>query len=140
MINMKSTGRDAAAVLVLAAAALIGGCSDGAQQREVGGITLSAVTDPAVPQVGRSALITAKLHRDGSPVGDCRLRMRQFMPGMEMSGDDTWHALAPAQSPGTYQATSGEFSMGGDWQIEFVLECGDAVHTVAIPYHLEWPE
>lgn len=139
-MNTRSIGRNAAVVLALSAVALIGGCADRAQQREVGGMTLTVITDPAVPQVGYTASVRATLQRDGRPVGDCRLRMRQTMPGMEMSSDDTWYTMTPAESPGGYQATGGEFSMGGDWQIEFVIECGDAVHTVGIPYHLDWPE
>lgn len=127
-------------VATTVAAMLVLACSDKGQQREVGGMMLTVMTDPAVPEVGRDAVVTATLQRGGAPVRDCGLRVRQYMPGMEMSGDNIWHALESGDSSGKYRATIGEFSMGGEWQLEFAITCGDAAHQAAIPYHLEWPE
>ena len=127
-------------VLCAAALLILVGCSKSGQQRQVDDMMLEVITAPAPLQVGESATITAILSRAGEPVNDCSVRFRQHMPGMEMSSDNTFFAMKPQGPEGAYTAQSHEFSMGGDWELEFAVECGQQTHKVVFPYHLEWPE
>ncbi len=126
--------------VVMTAGMLSLACSDKGQQREVDGMSLSVFSRPAVFEVGSNAEITATLQRNGKPAGDCSLRVRQYMPGMEMGADAAWHTMEPDRSAGKFRATTGEFSMGGDWELEFAIECGEVTRKAAFRYTLEWPE
>lgn len=128
-----------AVVLITVVAMAAAACSDHAQQRDIDGMTLRVSTDPSLPEVGRPARFAAALYRAGEPVGNCELRLRQYMPGMEMRGDDIWYPMTAATS-GAYHATSGDFSMGGDWQVAIAITCGGQTQTATFDYRLEWPE
>ena len=119
---------------------MLAGCSRSGQQQQVDNMTLEVITAPAPLQVGKNAMITAILSRAGEPVNDCNVRFRQHMPGMEMTSDKTFFPMKPQGPEGAYAAQSSEFSMGGDWELEFAIECGQQTHKVVFPYHLEWPE
>jgi len=58
---------------------------------------------------------------------------------MEMDQDSSYIDMKD-EGKGVYKGKSGEFSMGGEWLIEFEMKCQNNTHTVQIPYHLEWPE
>ena len=111
------------------------GAGQPGQTVRAGGVALTVKTDPAPLQVGRTAEISAVL--EGAE--GCLVSFRQYMPGMEMSSDQLFHTMT-RQSPGEYHAISGQFSMGGDWQLEFQLHCDDEKHSLTFPYTLEWPE
>ncbi|HHM06300.1 MAG TPA: hypothetical protein ENJ19_11265 [Gammaproteobacteria bacterium] len=105
----------------------------------VGDYTLAVTSEPQPLQVGESADIFVALSKAGAPADDCQLRFRQYMPDHEMSEDRVWNTLT-ATGKGRYRGRGGEYHMGGDWELEFELNCGGEPHKVALPFHLEWPE
>lgn len=109
------------------------------KSQQAGSFFLSVDTDPRPPEVGGSAEVTATVRQGNQPASDCRVKFRQYMPGMEMSGDKTFFDMVQ-KGAGAYQARSGEFSMGGDWVLEFTLDCGGKTQTVNFSYPLEWPQ
>lgn len=116
-------------------------CSSGGETVSVGDYQLTLVTKPDPLEVGRSAVIRLQVDSSQQQTGmQCQVRMRQFMPGMEMSADHTYILLAPAGKPGHYQANSSEFSMGGGWELEFEVDCGQAKIKHNFARQLEWPE
>ena len=120
----------------------MGACSAGknTQSHQIDGLMVSVETNPSPLQVGRNAEITASLTEEGgAELSGCQLRFRQYMPGMEMSADNTFFTMVEEGS-GRYHAQGGEYTMGGDWKIEFVVNCSGSEHTAAFPYHLKWPE
>ncbi len=121
---------------------VLGGCSEwqGAEMLEVDGYQLRIKTDPDPLQVGETARITVLLESAaGDDKTECGVQFRQYMPGMEMSGDDVFHPLK-FMGRGRYEGRSGEFSMGGDWELEFDFTCGNDKRQVVLKRHLEWPE
>ena len=130
-------------VLLTMAAGLLTGCSggqsDGATQ-QAGDFFMSVNTTPNPPEVGSSADVVATIKVGNQPSSSCKVDMRQFMPSMEMSGDKTVYSMVQQGNSGVYQARGGEFSMGGEWVLEFTLACDGKTQTVKFPYSLKWPE
>lgn len=128
--------------LVVTCMVLFTACSDfqPAKTAEVGGFQLQVKTDPVLA-VGKSSDVTLAI-RDSinQGVADCNVRFRQYMPGHQMKLDDTYVVMEDQAKVGNYVGHSGEFSMGGDWVLEFTFVCGPDSYTQAIDYHLEWPE
>lgn len=121
---------------------MITGCSDWDDSKtfEFPDFDFTIKTDPKPLEVGEDAQISVLL-MDGehAAMPGCSIRFRQFMPGMEMDTDNKYLDMKEIKK-GVYRGRSGEFSMGGDWVIEFDVKCQNNSHTVPIPYHLEWPE
>lgn len=109
------------------------------QQRDfaLGQLTISTEPDPL--QVGSSALIKAQFSPAGELKTSCRLSWRQYMPGMEMKNDHVLYAMTET-AEGEFAARGGDYSMGGEWLMEFSVSCGDKTAQVIFPFHLEWPE
>ncbi|MCF6322792.1 MAG: FixH family protein [Gammaproteobacteria bacterium] len=122
---------------------LLTACADfqPAKTGSVGGYQLQLKSDPAPLKVGSKASIEFSI-RDGinQPVDSCTVRFRQYMPGHEMSLDNVLVLMIDEAKVGIYTADSGEFSMGGDWVLEFDFICGADHHTIPFDYTLEWPE
>lgn len=122
------------AVLVLFAACTAG---DNSQTRQVGDYFVTVTTDPPKLQVGGDAEVTAHIGKDDEDVERCRVGFRQYMPDHQMTTDRSLHAMEDL-GHGLYRARGSEFSMGGDWELEFQLNCGDGMKTVVFPYNLVW--
>lgn len=131
-------------VLAMAVVAgLLAGCSGGqsdGQTQQAGEVFMSVATRPNPPEVGSDAEVTATVKVGGQPRSNCKVSFRQFMPGMEMSGDKTVYTMVQQDASGVYRARGGEFSMGGEWTLEFTLECDGKTQTVKFPYNIKWPE
>ncbi len=131
--------RQAAVVLALLSLAA---CSDwqGGEQLQVEGYQARVKTDPDPLRVGEAAAVVLLL-RDaaGEEASGCKVRFRQYMPGMEMSGDKQYLLLEEA-APGRYLGRSGEFRMGGDWALEFRFDCGRGERSFLLKRHLAWRE
>lgn len=124
-------------------AGLLAGCSGGlpdGKTQQAGAFFISVQTSPTPPEVGSDAEVVAKVQTGDKPSSDCKIRFRQYMPGMEMSSDQTFYDMMQEGASGIYRARGGQFSMGGDWQLEFTLKCGDKTQVVNFPYSLKWPE
>jgi len=132
-----------ASCLITGGCLLLVGCSDfqPAKTASTGGYQLQLKTDPAPLMVGQNAAVTFSI-RDGinQPVTDCKIHFRQYMPGHEMSLDKVQVPLIDEAKVGDYYGRSGEFSMGGDWVLEFDFVCGADHYTQPFDFHLEWPE
>ena len=130
-------------VLLAMAAGLLVGCSggqsDGATQ-QAGDFFMSVNTTPNPPEVGSVAEVVATIKVGNQPSSNCKVEFRQFMPSMEMSTDKTVYNMVQQGNSGVYQARGGEFSMGGEWVVEFTLACDGKTQTVKFPYSLKWPE
>ena len=123
---------------------VIAGCSDGDSGKtfEFPDFDINIQTEPETLQVGKDAAIRVSIidsSDEHNAKSGCGVRFRQYMPGMRMDSDDIYMDMKESKK-GIYQGRSGEFSMGGDWVIEFDIKCENETHTVPIPYHLEWPE
>lgn len=116
-----------------------GGQSDGKVQ-QAGAFFLSVNTTPNPPEVGSSAEVVATIKVDDQPSSNCKVEFRQFMPEMEMSSDNAVYTMVQEGASGVYKARGGEFSMGGEWVLEFTLACDGKTQTVKFPYSLKWPE
>lgn len=128
--------------LILLTLTLVG-CSSGGETRSTrfDGYTLSFTTDPSPLQVGRPAAIDAVLgNDDGHSLDSCAIRYRQFMPGMQMDKDEVLKDMDPGSKSGHFHVQTAEFSMGGDWQLEFNVRCGQMSHTVSFTIALAWPQ
>lgn len=124
-------------------AGLLGGCSDRQSDgnvQQVGEFFMSVNTLPNPPEVGSDAEVTATVKVDGQPSSNCKVGFRQFMPDMSMSSDQTVYTMVQQGASGIYQARGGEFSMGGEWVLEFTLECDGKTQMVKFPYSIKWPE
>ena len=98
-------------------------------------------TDPSPLKVGYDAAIKVRiLDLEQQPVTGCSGRYRQFMPGMEMDKDSTYVQLEETGREGEFGARSGEFSMGGDWVLEFKLDCRGKPYRQQFVYNVPWPE
>ncbi|HHH35618.1 MAG TPA: hypothetical protein ENK48_02155 [Gammaproteobacteria bacterium] len=117
-------------------------CSDwrGGEEVRVEDYQARVLTDPDPLRVGEAAELVLLL-RDmaGKDQAGCEARFRQYMPGMEMSRDKVFVSLREA-SPGHYRARSGEFTMGGDWVLEFRFDCGRGERVFRLSRHLAWRE
>lgn len=107
------------------------------QTHQVGDYFITVTTDPAKLQVGSDAEFTAHIARDDDDVASCRVSFRQYMPAHQMTTDHSLHAMANLGS-GLYRARGTDFSMGGDWELEFQFNCGDGTKTAVFPYQLQW--
>lgn len=124
-------------------AGVIAGCSDGPSggaTQQAGDIFMSVNTTPNPPEVGSAAEVVATIKVGNQPSSNCTVDFRQFMPGMEMSSDKTVYSMVQQGNSGVYQARGGEFSMGGEWVVEFTLACDGKTQTVKFPYSIKWPE
>ncbi len=132
-----------ASYMIVGGCALLTACSDfqPAKTGSVGGYELQVKTDPAPLMVGQNAAVSLSI-RDGinQPVSNCEVRFRQYMPGHEMALDKTFVLMVDQAKVGIYDGKSGEFSMGGEWVLEFDFLCGADHYTKAFDYKLEWPE
>ena len=123
---------------------LTAGCSDrdSGKTFEFPDFDINIKTDPDPLKVGKDADIRISIidSAEGHAArSGCNVKFRQYMPGMEMAMDDAYMDMKEINK-GIYKGRSGEFSMGGDWVIEFDINCQNEIHTVPIPYHLEWPQ
>lgn len=129
--------------LIIGCGVLLSGCSDfqPAKTASVGGYSLQVKSDPAPLMVGQDASVTFSVRNNiNQPVTDCEISFRQYMPGHEMSLDNVTVPMVDEAKVGDYHARSGDFSMGGDWVLEFDFTCGSDHYTQPFDYHLEWPE
>ncbi len=126
-------------VLSTAMAGCSGGSSDGTTQ-QAGDFFMSVNTTPNPPEVGSNAEVVATIKTGDQPSANCKVSFQQHMPGMEMSGDETVYNMVQEGGSGVYKARGGEFSMGGDWVLEFTLACDGTTQRVKFPYSLKWPE
>jgi hypothetical protein len=126
-------------LLIVAALSLIAACSarDKTQTRQVDDYFLAVSSDPDTLSVGSDAEITLHIEKDDESVAGCKPRFRQYMPAHQMAGDRIWHNLAALET-GLYSGHGADFSMGGDWELEFQFNCGDGTKTVVFPYTLTW--
>jgi len=106
---------------------------------EADGYTVRLHTDPAPPQVGKSAQVSARIEKNGQPVEGCHVTFRQSMPGMEMDSDAVETVMTEGGG-GDYAGTAREFGMGGDWLIAVIFECNAESHTASFDFTLQWPE
>ncbi|MFQ5508857.1 MAG: FixH family protein [Leptospirillia bacterium] len=119
------------------ALALVIGCTPAAEQeKRVGNLTVGVRTDPSPAELGDNT-ITFFVTRDGAPLTDGIVRFRMFMAGMPMSTDTVW-INAPHTKRGRYTGV-GDFSMGGEWQVEVSVETasGEPVQAT-FPYTIRW--
>lgn len=98
---------------------------------------LTVTSDPETLQVGSDAEITVHIEKDDEGMENCHPRFRQYMPGHQMATDRTWHNME-ALEKGLYRGRGTEFSMGGDWELEFQFNCGGGMKTVVFTYELVW--
>lgn len=125
---------------VAATLALLAGCAkDTGQNITLGHYGMTLSTDPHPLQVGEDAEITARVQKPDDALDACRVAFRQYMPEHEMSGDTAWHAMG-SLGKGLFRGRGDEFTMGGDWELEFKLDCKGDVQRATVPYTLEWPE
>lgn len=123
-------------------AGLLAGCSGGSSDKtqQAGDFFMSVNTTPNPPEVGSNAEVVTTIKSGNQPNSNCKVSFRQLMPDMKMSNDKTVYTMVQQGTSGVYQARGGEFSMGGDWVLEFTLECEGKIQTVKFPYHIKWPE
>jgi hypothetical protein len=126
-------------LFIVAVLSLIAACSsrNEAQTHQVDDYFITVSSDPETFQVGRDAEITIHIEKDNESVAGCKPRFRQYMPARQMVSDHTFHNLEPLE-PGLYRGRGTEFSVGGDWELEFQFNCGDGMKTIVFPYTLQW--
>ena len=107
------------------------------QTRHLGDYAVTVSTDPPKLEVGKAAAVTAYIGKDDEGIERCRVSFRQYMPDHQMTTDDTRHIMNDL-GKGLYRADGSEFSMGGDWEMEFQFNCGDGMKTIVFPYKLVW--
>ncbi len=110
-----------------------------AQTFPLGHYEITVATDPSPPEVGEDAEVTTRFKNSDQALSACQMHFRQFMPEHEMSADETWHDMEHVGKD-MFRARGSEFTMGGDWELEFKLTCGSGTHLISVPYLLEWPE
>lgn len=128
--------------ILVTSGVLFGGCSkwDSGKTFEFPDFDLTVKTDPETLQVGKNAEFSILISdQEQVVIPGCVTRFRQFMPGMEMSSDNDYFDMREVKK-GVYKGKSSEFSMGGDWVIEFDIKCQNSNQLAQVPYHLEWPE
>ncbi len=133
----------ALALTMVMVAGLLTGCSGGqldGKTQQAGAFFMSVNTTPNPPEVGSNAEVVATVKNGNQPNSQCKVGFRQFMPGMEMSNDKIVYTMVQQGTSGVYQARGGEFSMGGEWILEFTLACDGKAQVVKFPYHIKWPE
>jgi hypothetical protein len=121
---------------------LLGACDspNRAEAVMLGPYTARLAHDPAPLKVGYDADFRLLLQDSADKgVNDCNVTLRQYMPGMDMDTDQTGLDMRPA-GDGVYTVRSHEFRMGGDWEIELTVDCGDGPLSHTYSYTLEWPE
>lgn len=123
-----------APVLILFAACA---ADNHSQTHQVDDYFITVTTDPQTLQVGSDAEVTAHIGKDDEGVDACKISFRQYMPAHQMTSDRTWHNME-ALGNGLYRGRGTDFSMGGDWELEFQFNCGDGMKTVVFPYQLTW--
>jgi len=121
------------ALLLLAACA----ADNNNQTRQLGDYSVTVSTDPPKLEVGGAAAVTAHIAKDDQDIERCRVSFRQYMPDHQMTTDHTRHIMNDL-GKGFYRADGSEFSMGGDWEMEFQFNCGDGMKTIVFPYKLVW--
>ncbi len=133
-VALKSVCAISSLVLIVAA------CAPGKTEKtqQVGPLSVSVITDPQPLEVGYDGEFTMRVEKGNQSLEDCKITFRQYMPEHEMSSDNTYYDLKSVG--GKYRGRGGEFTMGGDWEVEFELACGAEKHTLGFAYHLEWPE
>jgi len=127
---------------LLLCAAFLSACERPApgQVVTVGAYTMMLGHEPDPLQVGFDARLHLTINdRDGQPRRDCTASFRQFMPGMDMIHDNDVTAM-PMDNNGVYSGATASFSMGGEWVLDVMLDCGEGVVNHPFTYQLEWPE
>jgi hypothetical protein len=87
----------------------IGGCGEDTHEQiaRIGGYEISIHTAPNPLALGEKAEITVKLtDTDRQPATGCRMRLRQYMPGMKMSLDNVYFPLSDVRNEGIYHGES----------------------------------
>ena len=107
------------------------------QTRQIGDYYVSVSTDPAKLEIGSAAAVTAHIGKDDEGIERCRVSFRQYMPKHQLTTDHTRHIMNDL-GKGFYRADGSQFSMGGDWEMEFQFNCGDGIKTIVFPYQLLW--
>ena len=105
----------------------------------LGKYEMNIKTDPSPLQVGQDAELTVRFKKTDEALNACHLAFRQFMPEHQMDSDHAWHEMEHL-GKGLFRGRGVEFTMGGDWQLEFKLDCGGTVQLASATYNLEWPE
>jgi len=101
-------------------------------------VWLSHKPDPL--KVGYDADFRLLIHnKSDAGVEGCNVALRQYMPGMEMTTDETALPMH-SEGGGVYMGHSHEFTMGGEWFIELTMDCGDGPLSHTYSYTLEWPQ
>jgi len=129
-------------ILLIFIVLFLSGCSGGEEKNAVlGPYQMVMLSDPSPPKVGFDASFNVKLKDEGrTPPKACQLRFRHYMPGMAMSHDEDYGLMTAGKRLGEFVGRSRQFSMGGDWVVEFVLDCQGDRYSHAFNYSLEWPE
>ena len=129
-------------ILLIFIVLFLSGCSEGEEKNAVlGPYQMVMVSDPSPPKVGFDASFKVSLEDEGRVLPKaCRPRFRHYMPGMAMSHDEDYVLMTDGKRSGEFVGRSGQFSMGGDWVVEFVLNCQGDRYSHAFNYSLEWPE
>jgi hypothetical protein len=136
---MKALRRKVRVVPLIGALVMVAACSaaSNSQTRQVGDYFITVITAPSKLEVGKEAQLTAHVVRDDEGVARCRVSFRQYMPARRMTADHAMHTMTEL-GEGSYRGRSAEFGVGGDWEVEFQLNCGDGVKTIVFPYNLQW--
>lgn len=123
-----------AALLVLIPAAACTRAPD--QSATDGDFRVGISTDPSPAELGENTF-SFRVERGDKALAGAQVTFRMHMPGMPMSTDDVWTTAHP-QGDGRY-AARGEFSMGGDWQVEVRVAAQDGgTALVHFPYEIKW--
>lgn len=141
---MTKTFKILSSVAGIATIVQLSACDTGqyTQSKQFDRVHMSVTTKPDPLEVGMDAEVYVTMRLDRSAVNGCRMKFRQYMPGMEMSEDDLFRDLPEQSRSGIYKAKTGEFSMGGDWELEFIFDCHNVLPETkaTFPYKLDWPE
>ncbi len=125
---------------VLIGSQLLVACDGGASLRTlaVGPYQVEVSHNPDPLKVGFNAEMQMRLLESGQQLVDgCEVKMRQYMPDMEMMNDNDYIDLS--RQNGVYVGQTREFSMGGVWKIDTHIHCGEEA-VGSLVYQLEWPE
>ncbi len=111
------------------------------QSEETPEFVISVTNDPHPLTVASDAKIYATLRKDRRGVSGCRVRFRQYMPsGGHGDKKEVWTEMQEGGSSGIYQAQSQVFSVGGEWELEFTVNCSGKDRVIVFPYYVQSSE
>lgn len=115
----------------------LGACTPAPDQvRTEAGVRVGVRTEPRPPELGENRFFLT-VRQDERGVEQAQVALRMYMPGMPMSTDDTW--IETTDEGGGAYTGQGEFSMGGNWQVEVAVRiAGRDPVTVVFPYTIKW--